>query len=108
MEEGGETYFNRLDLAVKPKKGRALVWPSVLDDNPEYWDKRMYVYLILLPLCVCVYFILSQVRVCLFSVVHRYHEARDVIKGKKLAANHWIHLNDYHTPNHWGCTGSFA
>jgi hypothetical protein len=57
VEEGGETYFNRLDLAVKPKKGRALVWPSVLDDNPEYWDKRMYVYLILLPrVCVCTLF----------------------------------------------------
>ncbi len=78
VEEGGETYFNKLDLAIKPKKGRALVWPSVLDEDPEFWDKRMY------------------------------HEAKDVIKGKKLAANHWIHLNDYHTPNHWGCTGAFS
>ena len=26
VEEGGETYFNKLDLAVKPKKGKALVW----------------------------------------------------------------------------------
>ena len=78
VEEGGETYFNRLDLAIKPKRGRALVWPSVTDANPQYWDNRMY------------------------------HEAKDVIKGKKMAANHWIHLNDYHTPNHWGCTGSFS
>lgn len=78
VEEGGETYFNKLDLAIKPKKGRALVWPSVLDEDPEFWDKRMY------------------------------HEAKDVTKGKKLAANHWIHLNDYHTPNHWGCTGAFS
>lgn len=78
VEEGGETYFNKLDLAIKPKKGRALVWPSVVDDNPEFWDSRMY------------------------------HEAKDVIKGKKRAANHWIHLNDYHTPNDWGCTGSFS
>lgn len=78
VEEGGETYFNRLDLAVKPKKGKALVWPSVRDDNPHYWDSRMF------------------------------HEAKDVIKGKKMAANFWIHLNDYHTPNDWGCTGSFS
>ena len=57
MEEGGETYFNRLDLAVKPKKGRALVWPSVLDDNPEYWDKRMYVYHYIPPtVCMCTLF----------------------------------------------------
>ena len=78
VEEGGETYFNKLDLAVKPKKGRALVWPSVKDDEPDFWDNRMY------------------------------HEARDVIKGKKYAANHWIHLNDYEGPNQWGCTGSFS
>ena len=78
VEEGGETYFNKLDLAVKPKKGRALVWPSVMDDDPNLWDARMF------------------------------HEAKDVIKGKKMAANHWVHLNDYHTPNEWGCTGSFS
>jgi hypothetical protein len=53
VEEGGETYFNKLDLAVKPKKGRALVWPSVLDENPEYWDKRMYVYLTAPTVGVC-------------------------------------------------------
>mmetsp|Transcript_19459 Transcript_19459/g.42303 ORF Transcript_19459/g.42303 Transcript_19459/m.42303 type:complete len:210 (+) Transcript_19459:864-1493(+) len=78
VEEGGETHFNKLGLSIKPKKGRALVWPSVLDENPELWDSRMY------------------------------HEAKDVIKGEKRAANHWIHLNDYITPNDWGCTGSFS
>jgi len=77
VEEGGETRFNKLDMEVKPKKGRALVWPSVLDDDPEKWDDRMF------------------------------HEAVPVVKGRKYAANHWIHLNDYHGPNFWGCTGSF-
>ena len=28
VEEGGETSFPRLDLDVRPKKGRALLWPS--------------------------------------------------------------------------------
>ncbi|KAL9188315.1 hypothetical protein ACHAXT_006693 [Thalassiosira profunda] len=78
VEEGGETHFNKLGISIKPKKGRALVWPSVLDSDPNYWDKRMY------------------------------HEAKDVLKGEKRAANHWIHLNDYRTPNDWGCTGSFS
>lgn len=76
---GGETKFNKLnDLKVKPRKGRALVWPSVLDDDPNYFDSRMY------------------------------HEAMPVIKGKKYAANHWIHQYDFRKPNEWGCTGSFA
>jgi prolyl 4-hydroxylase len=78
VEEGGETFFNKLGIAVKPKLGRALVWPSVLNETPDMWDARMF------------------------------HEAKDVIKGKKYAANHWIHLNDYVTPNTWGCTGSFS
>jgi prolyl 4-hydroxylase len=78
VEEGGETYFNKLDLAVKPKKGRALVWPSVQNEQPDYWDDRMH------------------------------HEAKPVIRGKKYAANHWIHLNDFIGPNNWGCTGSFS
>lgn len=78
VEEGGETSFNKLNLKVKPKRGRALVWPSVKDEDPTKWDSRMY------------------------------HEAKDVIRGKKMAANHWIHLYDYVTPNTWGCTGSFS
>lgn len=77
VEEGGETKFNKLDLQVKPKVGRALVWPSVRNEEPDFWDDRMY------------------------------HEAMPVIKGKKYAANHWVHLNDYEGPNIWGCTGSF-
>jgi len=78
VEEGGATRFSKLELDIRPKKGRALVWPSVLDSDPTTWDRRMY------------------------------HEARDVIRGEKRAANHWIHLYDYETPNKWGCTGSFS
>lgn len=78
VEEGGETHFNSLNISVKPKRGRALVWPSVRNENPDKWDPRMF------------------------------HEAKDVIKGTKYAANHWIHLQDYEIPNFWGCTGSFG
>jgi len=68
----------KLGLDVKPGKGKALVWPSVTNNDPQRWDPRMF------------------------------HEARDVIRGEKRAANHWIHLYDYETPNLWGCTGSFS
>jgi len=78
VEEGGATRFTKLGIDVTPKKGKALIWPSVLNDDPAMWDRRMY------------------------------HEARDVIAGEKRAANHWIHLYDYETPNLWGCTGSFS
>jgi prolyl 4-hydroxylase len=35
------------------------------------------------------------------------HEAKAVVKGRKFAANSWIHLFNYVEPNLYGCTGSF-
>lgn len=66
-----------MSVQVKPKRGRALVWPSVLDENPEDQDIRTN------------------------------HAAAPVIKGKKYAANAWIHLYDFAKSNLWGCTGAF-
>lgn len=77
VEEGGETAFPTLNITVKPKKGRALLWPSTLDEDPEQIDARTM------------------------------HAALPVIKGKKFAANSWIHLYNYEEPNRWGCTGTF-
>ena len=77
VEEGGETAFPGLNIAIKPKKGSALLWPSTQDSNPELMDSRTT------------------------------HEARAVIKGQKYAANTWIHLYNFEVPNLWGCTGTF-
>ena len=33
VEEGGETDFPRLDIRVPPKKGKALLWPSVMSED---------------------------------------------------------------------------
>jgi len=35
---GGGTNFDRLDLTVNPKMGRAVVWPSTLNDFPNEMD----------------------------------------------------------------------
>jgi prolyl 4-hydroxylase len=77
VEEGGETAFPRLNLKVAPKRGKALLWPSVLNGDLTKQDARTY------------------------------HEALPVVKGLKMAANAWIHLYNFHVPNHWGCTGAF-
>ena len=77
VDEGGETAFPALGIAVKPKKGRAILWPSTLEVTPNKIDIRTL------------------------------HEARPVIRGVKLAANAWIHLYDFQKPNIWGCTGAF-
>ena len=69
VEEGGGTRFpelapNAKPLTVDPKKGKALLWPSVLDDDPKEMDEWTM------------------------------HEALPVVKGKKYAANAWLHLRD--------------
>ena len=74
VEEGGATNFPKLDIAVQPKVGRALLWPSVLNSNPKDKDPRTD------------------------------HEAQDVIKGLKFGANAWVHLHNYTSAQEMGCT----
>ena len=77
VDEGGETGFPTLGINVQPKKGRALLWPSTISEDPSRREPRTM------------------------------HEAKTVLKGRKYAANSWIHLYDYAKPNLWGCTGTF-
>ena len=77
VDEGGETSFPLLNISVTPRKGKALLWPSTLDEDPSSIDRRTT------------------------------HEARPVLRGRKFAANSWIHLHDFMKPNLWGCTGTF-
>ena len=72
--EGGGTNFPQLDITIEPKRGRALVWPSVYNHNPMKKDPRMM------------------------------HQALEVLNGTKYAANGWIHMYDYVTPQANGCT----
>mmetsp|Transcript_2735 Transcript_2735/g.3990 ORF Transcript_2735/g.3990 Transcript_2735/m.3990 type:complete len:280 (+) Transcript_2735:322-1161(+) len=65
VEEGGGTRFTRLDKTVTPKRGRAIIWPSVMNDNPFENDKRTD------------------------------HEALPVSKGQKFGCNAWLHQSDF-------------
>jgi prolyl 4-hydroxylase len=65
VEEGGGTSFPNMDITVTPKKGRAILWPSVLDEDPNAIDERTD------------------------------HRALPVIAGLKYGANTWIHQRDY-------------
>jgi len=69
VEEGGGTRFPELahdapPVTVQPAKGKALLWPSVLDEDPNERDDWTM------------------------------HEALPVLKGRKYAANSWLHLRD--------------
>ena len=71
--EGGETHFPQLNISVAPKRGRALLWPSVLDSDPNERDFRTE------------------------------HEAVTVTRGQKFAANYWLHMWDFQYANDRGC-----
>ena len=73
VEEGGATNFDRMKLPVKPKLGRALLWPSVLNSQPMEKDPRTN------------------------------HEAQNVVQGTKFGANAWLHMYDYVEPQRRGC-----
>jgi prolyl 4-hydroxylase len=73
VEEGGGTGFKDLDITVTPKKGRALLWPSVLNNDPMEKDGRMR------------------------------HEALIVGEGTKFAANAWIHMYEFVEAHKNGC-----
>jgi len=82
VEEGGGTglHIGNIQsqdedyLVVSPKKGRALLWPSVLNSDPIKKDFRTM------------------------------HQAITVEKGTKFGANVWIHLYDVVSAQKRGCT----
>ena len=74
VKVGGQTNFPRLNLTVSPKRGRAVMWPNVRNDDPIADDLRTE------------------------------HESMDVKEGIKYGANAWLHHRDFMTPFGDGCT----
>lgn len=73
VDAGGGTNFNKLNVTVLPKRGRALLWPSVLDRAPNDDDQRTT------------------------------HQALPVEAGIKYGANAWFHMRDFKTPHENKC-----
>ena len=73
VEQGGETRFTKLNISVTPKKGSAILWPSVHSDDPYRTEDLTY------------------------------HEAVTVGKGEKYAANFWIHMFEFQKMLQNGC-----
>jgi prolyl 4-hydroxylase len=73
VEAGGGTDFPDLGITVMPKKGRAVLWPSVYNSEPMNSDERFM------------------------------HQALPVNAGLKFGANAWVHMFDYQAPQVIGC-----
>ncbi|KAL7513319.1 hypothetical protein ACHAXN_010715 [Cyclotella atomus] len=78
VEDGGGTRFTELDITVQPKRGTALLWPNVINEDPMESETRTF------------------------------HEALPVIKGVKYGVNSWIHNEDFQTPWKNKCLGNIS
>ncbi len=70
---GGGTEFPELNVTIVPKKGKAVLWPNVLNDDPLQMDRRTA------------------------------HQALPVDGGEKYGANLWIHQRDWREVRARGC-----
>jgi prolyl 4-hydroxylase len=73
VEKDGGTHFPELNITVNPKKGRAVLWPSVLNHDPNSQEIRTN------------------------------HEALAVAQGVKYGFNTWIHQREFKTALLRGC-----
>jgi len=79
VPSGGGTRFTDLPsgpVTFQPQRGKAILWPSVLESSPHEKDDRTH------------------------------HEALPVTAGEKFGANFWIHQYDFKGPHAKGCTVS--
>lgn len=77
VSSGGGTRFTDLPsgaVTFQPQRGKAILWPSVLADQPHTKDERTQ------------------------------HEALPVLSGEKFGANFWIHQFDFKSALRKGCT----
>jgi len=75
VDAGGGTNFPLLygNLTVEPKRGRAVIWPSVLNSSPSQVDPRTI------------------------------HQALAVEAGVKYSVNSWLHQKNFKIPMQTGC-----
>jgi prolyl 4-hydroxylase len=73
VEKGGGTNFPELDLTAQPKQGRVLIWPNVLDSDPDRSDPSTE------------------------------HQVLPVEAGIMYSANGCMHARDFKTPYHTNC-----
>jgi prolyl 4-hydroxylase len=73
VEEGGQLRFTEIEKDVQPKKGRAVLWQNVLNDNFEVMHTLTF------------------------------HEAMPVERGQKYGANLWFHPRNMRDAMEHGC-----
>ena len=100
-EAGGGTRFNDLGITVEPRRGSAVLWPSLLDSDVELPELQVQAYTS--PI--------SRPHLALISPIspelQTHHEALPVEAGVKFGANLWIHQYDFRTPSSRRCELTF-
>jgi prolyl 4-hydroxylase len=73
VEQGGATHFPALNITIQPKRGRLVLWPNVMSQDPYAHDPRTI------------------------------HQSMPVTEGHKYGANVWIHMRDYKAAHAMRC-----
>jgi prolyl 4-hydroxylase len=73
VEEGGETSFPYSGVTIQPRKGHAVLWPNVMNDDPDAKEIRAD------------------------------HMSLPVLKGVKHAVSIYIHARDFEMAHENGC-----
>lgn len=109
VQEGGGTRFESLGHTSMAKRGKAVIWPSVLNDDLEAIDDWTYVSCSYTDCCTSKFAIawsreqiisnkishLSCVSFYFWNQLLAQHEALPVTSGVKYGANAWIHLRKF-------------
>ena len=110
----GSLYFPIPNIQISPKIGRAIIWPNVLNEDPNQVDTRTIHET--LPV--------AQGAQASSNTINNnknnyYNRKKHKRKGKDSSSGgssggsslygvqRWAHLYDYLIANKWGCTGSF-
>jgi prolyl 4-hydroxylase len=101
VEEGGATSFDELNLTVQPKKGRAVIFSCVLNEDPNRRDNLMD-HEALKVIKGTKYGTSPDLRVQVNDPIKLSAHAMYLIR-KILAFNTHAHQRDYQTPYSHGC-----
>jgi prolyl 4-hydroxylase len=102
VEAGGGTDFPLLGLTVMPKRGTALIWPSVRDDDPSAKDGRTEHQVSPSKKCTG----LELASTCGQALTLSYlsqSQALPVEAGTKYGANAWVHQRSFKEPYAKSC-----
>jgi ShK domain-like len=99
---GGQIVFPRVNhLSIAPQRGRALIWPNVMNDNPNQPDFRT-VHYTTRPAAASSGIVEAENQEINSTSTTTYTDI-NIADGVLFRVNLWLHLRDFATAKEMGC-----